>query len=68
MGPIHWLIVLMLVSILIPIQQILFRTGRSRWWVLLAFIPLLNWVGLWFLAFCRWPAINGAAGRNLSVS
>jgi len=58
LSPIHWLIVLMLVSLLIPGQQILMRAGRSRWWVFLAFVPLLNFVGLWLFAFCRWPAVD----------
>jgi hypothetical protein len=57
-SPIHWLIVLLLVSTLIPIQQIIARTGRSRFWALLAFIPLGNFIGLWLLAFCRWPAVD----------
>jgi hypothetical protein len=36
-------------------RNILHRAGRSRWWTILAFIPLLNLIGLWVFAFTRWP-------------
>jgi hypothetical protein len=56
----HWLmaIVMPLLFILIvgvPISNILYRAGRSRWWTILAFLPLLNLIGLWIFAFSRWP-------------
>lgn len=59
-SPIHWLIVLMLVSLLVPVQRIIARTGRSSWWTLLALIPLGNFIGLRLLAFCKWPALDRA--------
>jgi len=31
----------------------------NMWWTILAFIPLLNLIGLWVLAFARWPAVDG---------
>lgn len=39
----------------VPIAHILNRAGRSRWWVIVAFLPLLNLIGLWVFAFTRWP-------------
>jgi hypothetical protein len=58
LSPFHLLFILMFVATLIPLQQIVSRTGYSRWWVLLIFVPLGNLVGLWLLAFCRWPAVD----------
>ena len=42
----------------IPTARILARTGYSRWWTLLNFIPLVNIVALWVLAYRRWPAVD----------
>jgi len=53
------LLVLMLLAV--PIASILHRAGRSRWWTLIAFIPLINLIALWVFAFSRWPAVEGAA-------
>ena len=39
----------------VPVASVLHRAGRSRWWTLIAFIPLLNLIGLWVFAFSRWP-------------
>ncbi len=53
-------IVLAIIAIwFIPIARIVHRTGYSAWWVLLAFIPFGNVIGLWILAFARWPALDG---------
>jgi predicted PurR-regulated permease PerM len=52
------LLALAIATSLIPIQQILHRTGHSRWWCLLAFVPLVNWIGLWVLAYGRWPTVQ----------
>jgi hypothetical protein len=39
----------------VPVAAILHHAGRSRWWTVIAFIPLLNLIGLWVFAFSRWP-------------
>jgi hypothetical protein len=44
----------------VPISAILRHAGRSAWWTVIAFIPLLNLVGLWIFAFSRWPAVDRA--------
>jgi uncharacterized membrane protein YhaH (DUF805 family) len=42
-----------------PVLKILRRIGRSGWWSLLAFAwPL----GLYLLAYTRWPAIDPPKG------
>jgi hypothetical protein len=42
----------------VPVASILHRAGHSRWWTLIAFIPLLNLIGLWVFAFTRWPIVD----------
>jgi hypothetical protein len=39
----------------IPLMQIIHRTGYSRAWVLIMFVPLVNVIFLWIYAFRRWP-------------
>lgn len=52
----HWLIVGVALFILgYPAARILRRLGFSRWWVIGALIPYVNVVGLWVLAFVKWP-------------
>jgi hypothetical protein len=56
----HWAMpiimpLLIITFLAIPVANILHRAGRSRWWTILAFIPLLNLIGLWVFAFTRWP-------------
>jgi predicted PurR-regulated permease PerM len=52
----HWVIVGIALAVLgYPIARILKRLGFSRWWVVVALFPYLNVVGLWILAFVRWP-------------
>jgi len=56
----HWVMaiampLLMIILAGVPVANILHRAGRSRWWTILVFIPLLNLIGLWVFAFTRWP-------------
>jgi hypothetical protein len=58
----HWVMaivmpLLMIVLVGVPVANILHRAGRSRWWTMLVFIPLLNLIGLWVFAFTRWPKV-----------
>jgi hypothetical protein len=53
-----WLGLLLLawaVAAMVPIALILRRLGYSAWWVVIALISPLNVIGLWVLAFARWP-------------
>ena len=55
----HWLIVIFFIVVLgIPIARILTRIGYSKWWTIVYFIPFVNIVGLWILAYSRWPAVD----------
>lgn len=59
----HWLMaaampLLFLILVGVPIANILHRAGRSRWWMILAFVPLVNLICLWIFAFARWPAVD----------
>lgn len=59
----HWIIfTVMLAAILYPVGRILTRIGFSPFWSIVAFIPFVNLLALWFLAFIDWPA----SGRNTS--
>jgi hypothetical protein len=42
----------------IPMMKILQRVGLSRWYVLIWAIPLVNVLGIWWLAFTDWPALQ----------
>jgi hypothetical protein len=53
-----YFVILFVVAIGIPIAKILGRLGFSKWWTIVYFIPLLNIVGIWILAYVRWPAVN----------
>jgi hypothetical protein len=59
----HWvlppvMLLLLIVIFGVPIARILHRSGRSRWWTIVAFVPLLNLIGLWVFAFARWPKLD----------
>jgi hypothetical protein len=63
MSLMHWVMVIFYLVFLyvivgIPAGVILRRVGMSRWWSLLAIIPIANLVGLWIFAFARWPATD----------
>ncbi len=63
----HWImppvmLLLIIVIVGIPVARILHRAGRSRWWVIVAFLPLLNLLGLWLFAFARWPNLDRSPG------
>ena len=48
----------------IPAARILNRMGLSRRWVILIFIPVVDLVFLWALAYMRWPAVDGQQTRK----
>jgi uncharacterized membrane protein YhaH (DUF805 family) len=49
---------LFIIVVGVPVATILHHAGRSRWWTILAFVPLLNLFGLWLFAFTRWPNVD----------
>jgi len=53
---VHWLLfVIMVAAVAYPIGRILSRLGFSPFWTILAFIPLVNLIGLWVVALTEWP-------------
>ena len=50
-----WIVTL---AAVVPIAVILQRIGRSPWWALLCAVPIVNVIGLWCLAFMRWPKLD----------
>jgi hypothetical protein len=64
----HWVMplgmpLLLIIIVAVPVANILHRAGRSRWWTILAFMPLVNLIGLWVFAFTRWPNRATTAAR-----
>ena len=62
----HWIMaivmpLLFIILVAVPVANILHRAGRSRWWTIFAFVPLLNGIGLWVFAFSRWPKLDKLA-------
>ena len=56
----HWVaFVVMVAAVLYPIGRILSRIGLSPLWSILTFIPLVNLIALWVLAFSDWPGNSG---------
>lgn len=55
----HWLFfVVVVATVLYPIGRILGRLGFSPFWSLLVFVPFVNLIFLWVLAFSEWPLKN----------
>jgi hypothetical protein len=66
----HWVMplgmpLLLIIIVAVPVANILHRAGRSRWWTILAFVPLVNLIGLWVFAFTRWPNRALAVGQRV---
>jgi len=57
------IILLMIVLLFWPWAVILQKAGYSRLWVLLAVVPLVNYIALWVFAFSDWPALR-STGRQ----
>jgi hypothetical protein len=56
-GPFHllWFIV-MIAVVIYPVGRMLSRIGLSPLWSVVMFIPLVNLIALWILAFTEWPS------------
>jgi hypothetical protein len=44
------------VVMLFPVARILNRMGYSAWWLLVFLLPPAPIVGLWLLAYLKWPS------------
>jgi hypothetical protein len=55
LSPLHWLLILVLISPVFAMANVIKRVGHSPWLALLFLIPMVNWVFLWVFAYMRWP-------------
>ena len=64
-GSFHWFWFIMMVALVAyPLGRILNRIGFSPLWAIVMFIPLLNLIALWILAFTEWPRGRVDEARN----
>jgi hypothetical protein len=58
-GPLFWIIYLAVMAVMLwPFAEILKRSGRSPWLVLLMFVPFVNLFVYFWMAFGRWPVLE----------
>ena len=64
-GSFHWFWFIMIVALVTyPVGRILNRIGFSPLWAIAMFIPLVNLIALWILAFTEWPRGRVDEARN----
>lgn len=55
-GPFHWFWFIVMIAVVVySAGRILSRLGFSPLWAILMFIPVVNLILLWILAFTDWP-------------
>ena len=70
--PKHWLtvapfvVLLGAVLVLVPLAKILGRMGFYRGYCLLYFVPFGSLIGLWAVAYSKWPAIDQTPSESSS--
>jgi hypothetical protein len=47
--------------------RIAIKAGLSPWWALLMFIPLVNLIMIWVLAYANWPAVEERTYKRRST-
>jgi hypothetical protein len=58
-NPMHWLIVIGVLSVvIIPFWKIFKKAGFAPWLSVLMAMPFVNFFLLCFLAFAKWPALE----------
>ena len=64
----HWVFFVIMVGVVLyPAGRVLNRLGLSPFWSVLIFIPLVNVISLWILAFIDWPASTIKTERGREV-
>ena len=53
----HWLVLILLVLPVWFFAKAVKKAGYSSWWALLGFVPIVNLVMLWVLAYAKWPSL-----------
>ncbi len=56
----------MIAVVVYPAGRILSRIGFSPLWSILMFVPLVNLIALWILAFTEWPERSAEPGLRRS--
>ena len=56
--------ILWIVGVGWPVSKVLRKAGFSGWWTVIAFIPLVNIIGLWVFAIRPWPSISSMPLRR----
>jgi hypothetical protein len=54
LGAFSWLIFYFVLFVL-PFVLIIRKAGFSALWIIVAFIPVVNFIFLWVFALTRWP-------------
>ncbi len=63
-SPVHFIILILVVlGMGVPIWRILKRLGFNPFWALVCFVPFGGLIGLWVLAYARWPNLPNAADQ-----
>jgi len=60
----HWLILLAVIATFWGSVRIVRRSGRSGFWALLLFVPIVNAFAILWFSFTHWPAIERAQNSN----
>ena len=55
-GP--WMMLVFGVLVVVPVWRICQKAGYSGWLSLLVFVPLVNLLLLYYLAFAEWPLVR----------
>ncbi len=55
-GP--WMMLVFGVFVVVPVWRICQKAGYSGWLSLLVFVPLVNLLLLYYLAFAEWPLVR----------
>ena len=64
-GSFNWFwFIVMVALVAYPVGRILNRIGFSPLWAVAMFIPLVNLIALWILAFTEWPRGRVDEARN----
>lgn len=65
-SPVQLVFIALIVLSIFPAWRILHRLGLSPAWLLICLVPIGGFIGLWLLAFVRWP--NMAPGPDGEAS
>ncbi|WP_417317090.1 DUF805 domain-containing protein [Emcibacter sp.] len=38
--------------------RVIHKAGYSGWWVLITFVPIVNFIMIWVFAFADWPNLR----------